>query len=151
MMIVPGALMASSPGNVRIKQLVMRKKNKKAVSLVEVLTAALILIIAVGGISSVFITVRRYILRANQRSVATSLSSGHSRLLPAAVRADTWGTGDLAAGSTGNLPMAGEDWSSIDDRDYRNTSGNATSRWEVTAVAGRDYRQVDIIVGYPAD
>lgn len=114
----------------------MSRKEKKAVSLVEILVAALILGIVVAGIVSVFFTARNYIARANKRSVATSLSHSNLRVLPGAVREDTWGSGDLSLGTT-SLPQE-----NIDLYSY-------SGRRIVRPVEFQDYRQVEIRVSYP--
>lgn len=135
-----------------------KKSNKKAVSLVEILVSAVLLSLVVGGLIAAFLTVRRYIRHAKERSTAAALSYGHSRTLHEDVRADTWDAGGgnpLDLGTT-NLPLIADDWDSVDNVDYdTDADGDGDrSRYEVTGVdmdgdTIDDYRQVQIIVEYP--
>ncbi len=117
----------------------MQSRNtKKSVSLVEILVAAVVLSFLAGGLISMFIGVRRYIRRANERTVATSLAYSQSRALLGAVRADFWDSdGDLEEDET----YQSDDVLWIDNIGYS---------WEYT-VSGtdHDYREVAITVKWP--
>ncbi|MCF7869875.1 MAG: type II secretion system GspH family protein [Candidatus Omnitrophica bacterium] len=117
----------------------MKTKNKrKALSLVEILVSAVILAVTVMGLVSVFVSGRRYINRANKRSVAAALVTSFSRDFYRDVRADTWGSGRLRGG-THNL-----DQFNIDNINY-------DGEYTVSGVSGRDYREVTITFQYPDD
>ncbi|MCF7893299.1 MAG: hypothetical protein K9L77_03950 [Candidatus Omnitrophica bacterium] len=120
-------------------------KTKKAVSLVEILAAALILSFVVGGLISAFLGVRRYIRHAKERATAANLSRSHLRTLLSQVRNDSWNSGGLSAGTSQSLPTGSEDWSDIDNIDYE----GANTQYQVSHIAGQDYRQVNITIEYP--
>lgn len=115
-----------------------KKSKKKAVSLVEILVSAVLLSLVVGGLTSVFLTVRRHIRHAKERSTAAGLSLSHSRTLHEAVRADTWGssTNDLYPGTTSLLDYT------IDNITY-------TPNQYAVSNTSYQYREVEIKYGYP--
>jgi hypothetical protein len=120
-------------------------KTKKAVSLMEILAAALILSFVVGGLISAFLSVRRYIRHAKERATATDLARSHSRALLSEVRADSWDSGGLAHGTSQSLPTGSGDWSDIDNVDYE----DANTQYQVNNQPGQDYRRADITIEYP--
>ncbi|MCF7887963.1 MAG: hypothetical protein K9L76_01645 [Candidatus Omnitrophica bacterium] len=122
------------------------KITKKAVSLLEILISVVLLTLVVGGLTSVFLTVRRYIRHAKERSTATDLAYSYSRTLHQDVRADSWDTGCLSNGTVRSLPLPGDPrWNDIDNINYEDLN----TKYEVSNVAGQDYRQVKITIEYP--
>ncbi|MCF7874155.1 MAG: prepilin-type N-terminal cleavage/methylation domain-containing protein [Candidatus Omnitrophica bacterium] len=119
--------------------------NKKAISLLEVLVAAIVLALVAGGLISTFLTVRKYIRHAKERSTATALSYSHVKTLYEDVRADSWNTGSLSNGLNQSLPVGGQNWSSIDNINYQ----SANTKYKVDNVGGQPYREVTITVEYP--
>lgn len=119
-----------------------KEKGKKSVSLVEIVIATVILTLVVSGLISAFLTVRHYIRRANERTVATSLSYSDSRVLPFVhIDASTWVGGDLdPTSSPVALPPRNIDGITYDGRQYRVTQGPIDPVW--------GYREVDIDVQY---
>lgn len=115
---------------------------KKAVSLAEVMVSIIILALSVTGIITVFYTARNYIARTEKRSAATSLSHSNLRVLPQAVRADTWDTGGLSTGTKSLSP------SEIGIHSY--SGGYQVDSVDHPFITGiEDYRQVEIRITYP--
>jgi type II secretory pathway pseudopilin PulG len=74
---------------------------KKAISLVEIMVASILLAAVLAGLLASFVSVRRYVARANSRLDAANLARGSLNSLSTDVRADTWNTtGNLSAGYT---------------------------------------------------
>ena len=113
---------------------------KKAVTLVEVIAGAMILAITFGGLLATFISVRKYVNRANKRLIATNLAVCKLNDLYRAVREDTWGSGSLSAPLTQNLSSF-----TIDNHVYQDAA--KPNKYIVTAVG--DYRRVTVTVNYP--
>lgn len=84
-----------------------KKKSKKSLSLIEILTAALLLSLVVSGILHVFFTVRRSTQRVSQRLIAANLASSYLRSLLAEVAADNWDNAESPL-HPGNEPLAFE-------------------------------------------
>ena len=113
---------------------------KKGVTLVEVITGAIILAIAFGGLLATFVGVRRYVRRANRRLIAADLVSQTMGDLYRAVREDTWNTGTLQTGATN---IGGY---TIDSQVYQDV-GSPNSY--TVAATGSTYRRVDVTINYP--
>ena len=109
---------------------------RKTITLVEVITGAIILALTFAGLLSAFISVRKYVNRANKRVIAANLIVQQLNDLYRAVRADTWDSGDLGLG--GPIPM--DDYT-IDNYIYQN------NEYTVSATPG-DYRRVSVTVNY---
>ncbi len=112
---------------------------KKAVTLVEVIAGAMILSVTFAGLFAAFISVRKYVNRANKRLIAANLVTQQMNDLYRAVREDTWDSGALQLGST-NLS-----WYIIDGYTYQD-AGLPNERI-VTPVG--DYRRVRVKINYP--
>lgn len=108
----------------------------------EVIVGAVIIAMVFGGLTAVFVNVRRYVLHANRRLVATNLGRESLNSLYRDVRADTWNAGNLRVGV---LPHPVND-AIIDNSNY---IGNV---YTVTAGPGNSqYRQVTVSINYQAD
>lgn len=116
----------------------MKKKN--ALTLVEILTAALILSITFGGLISAFMGSREYAIRADRRLRAVNYAREGLNSLYREVSAATWD-------ATGN-PLG----ASITNATLVNPTGlpNYIVTYDCAAVAGREYRQVNVTANYPA-
>ena len=112
----------------------------KAVTLVEVITGAIILSLTFTGLLTTFVSVRKYVNRANKRIIAANLVVCQLNDLYRAVREDTWGSGDLGAAG----PIAMNDYT-IDNHVYQN---NEYTVHDLTG-DGHDYRRVNVTVNYP--
>ncbi|HTY44946.1 MAG TPA: hypothetical protein VMD52_03030 [Patescibacteria group bacterium] len=73
--------------------------SKRAVSLIEVLVAAILLALVLAGMSSVFITGRRSLLHSRSRSAGGELGRYFLDPLQADVNQATWGSNCLTAGT----------------------------------------------------
>ncbi len=120
--------------------------KRKGLSLVEIIVATVILTLAFGGLFAAFIGIRRYTTNINGRIIAANLARQALEGLYDGVSADTWDTGDLSVGNDKGLPEY-----RIDRKPYG--EGGAPSSWDVTqdTANNRDYRQVNIDIGYKAD
>ena len=118
----------------------MRKKKHSGFSLIEVIVGTIILAVAFGGLFAAFIGTRAYVGRANQRLVAINIARRALEDLFEHVREDNWDTAGnpLQAGRND----VGEPNYAIDGMNY---NGND---YDVLAVAGHDYRQVNMDVDY---
>jgi len=117
---------------------------RKGVTLVEVITGALILAIAFGGLLATFVSVRRYVKRANKRLIAANLVSQTLSDLYRAVREDTWDSGTLQDTGAGSADM---DEYIIDGQLYEDLTSPTPNSYTVTTVG--DYRRVSVTVNYP--
>lgn len=113
---------------------------RRGATLTEVIAGAIILSIAFGGLLATFISVRKYVQRANKRLIVTDLLSQTLNDLYRAVRADTWDSGVLRLGSI-NLSSY-----TIDGLVYQD--GAAPNNYSVTAT-GDDFRRVNVTINYP--
>ncbi len=111
---------------------------RKGVTLTEVIVGAIILAITFAGLLATFVTVRKYVKRANKRLIATDLASQTLNDLYRAVRNDTWDSGALQPGSS-NIGSY-----TIDGQSYQGTPAN---QYSVTTVG--DYRRVSVTINYP--
>jgi len=124
---------------------------KKAFGLTEVLVGAVILAIVFAGLLSSFIGARAYVKRANKRLVAANLIRNVFNSLYKDIRQDRWAWDDAAgalrlldaAGAPNTVALPGY---TIDDLTY-----GPNNTYNVSAVAGRQYRQVTATVRYPVD
>jgi type II secretory pathway pseudopilin PulG len=107
-------------------------------TLTEVIVGAILLAIIFGGLLASFISVRKYINRANKRLVSANLARGVLNGLYREVNADWDTTGGLTIGPHNNALNT-----TIDSYTY---TGNYT-----VSSTGNDYRQVTINIIYPAD
>lgn len=71
--------------------------NKKAVTLLEVLIAVLILAITMANLVNLFVSGKRYILHARSRMTAAELSRSFLASLQMDVRQDSWGSNCVSA------------------------------------------------------
>jgi Tfp pilus assembly protein PilV len=109
---------------------------KKAVSLVEILVAAVLLSAVFAGLLASFVSVRQYINRANSRLAGANLARGTLSSLSAYVKADIWNTtGKLNNGYTENAAVP------VDGSSYN-------VAYSVADVGGHDFRQVVMNVTY---
>ena len=117
---------------------------KKALTLIEVMVATVILAVVFGGLLATFIGVRRYVNRANQRLVVANLINLQFSNLYDEVRADNWDTGNLQDG----LSVPALDYH-IDNHDY---GYEATSNYQVTDESGSgfQFRRVTIRMDHVA-
>ena len=111
--------------------------KKKAVTLVEVLVATVLITLVFAGLMSAFLSIRNYVKRANKRLVAMNLMRHMSNDLYAAVREDTWSTGDLQTGTHNNIVNV-----TVDGLTY-------TGNYTVSSVSGYNYREADLNITYP--
>lgn len=118
----------------------MLVKARKGTTLAEVIAGAIILAIVFGGLLSTFISVRRYINRANKRLIAINLISRELNDLYPSVDASTWDSGDLRIGSR-NL-----DSYNIDDQVYQDSA--SPNNLNVRSTTGQ-YRQATVTINYP--
>ena len=118
--------------------------KKRSFTLTEVIVATVIVALVFGGLISSFMVVRRYVNRAHGRLTAVNLARTTFDNLYRDVRADTWDTGNLSAGNAVNLPNY-----NIDEGGIQVAYSNGG--YLVSAVGGRDYRQVTINIDYPAE
>lgn len=114
--------------------------SKKAFTLLEVLVGSIIIAAVFGGVIASFISIRTYIRRANKRLITVNLLRHVGDSLYGGVDAVNWDAAVLNLGAHANaLPV---NPTAIDGLNYGGS-------YNVTAVAGRDYRQVSIAVTYP--
>ena len=127
---------------------------RKSVTLTEVLVSAVILASVAAGLFATFVSVRRYINRANRRIIAANLARSVLEDLYKNVRADTWNSSanPLYAPSTGSWQQS-DDLSSVFGSPSltidNNLYGGMNSYYQVRQIAGRDYREVQVFVEYP--
>lgn len=124
---------------------------KKALSLVEIIAASIILMIVFAGLLTSFVATRNYVKRANKRLVATNLGRAILNNLTQVVRQDWW-EGEAAVdkplywdSESGAPNIVGLSDYSIDEIDYQD------SNYTVTGFENQDYRQVEAVVNYPED
>ena len=118
----------------------MRKKKHSGFSLIEVIVGTIILAVAFGGLFAAFIGTRAYVGRANQRLVAINIARRALEDLFEHVREDNWDTAGNPLDP--DAPIFNEPNYDIDGFDY---NGN---EYDVLAVGGQDYRQVNMNVEY---
>lgn len=126
----------------------------------EVVVGAVIIAAVFGGLTAVFVSVRRYVLHANQRLVAVNLARQALSNLYVDVRADWWGNvarplggaepagGNTTADTNHTSVDAGVPASiAIDNFNY----GDAAhpNNYTVTTFNDRQYRQVTVTINYP--
>jgi prepilin-type N-terminal cleavage/methylation domain-containing protein len=70
--------------------------SKKGFSLIEIIVAAIIMAMTIGGIFSVFSGGNRFVLRASRRLAAVNVAQAEIENRRIEVRYDTWNTGGLA-------------------------------------------------------
>jgi Tfp pilus assembly protein PilW len=119
----------------------MGKNTKGAFSLMEVVVAAVIVAAVFGGVTAIFVNVRRYVLHANRRLVATNLGRETLNGLYGQVRADTW-SGNSSALSGGHQENI--NYGAIDNNNYAGS-------YQVNNETGRQYRRVIMRVNYPVN
>ena len=117
----------------------MRKnREKKSVSLVEVIVAAVILSMAFGGLFASFIAARSYRTYSNERTIAANLARRGLEDLYDGVSADTWDdlNSTLRPGVTRN--------------DGTHTVGGLgyNSGWTISTVGSHQYRSVAMDIQY---
>ena len=124
------------------------KGNTRAFSLMEVVVGTIIIAAFFGGLTAIFVSVRRYVLHANSRLVATNLGRQQLNNLYGEVRQDTWDTGNLSNGHAGNTNAA-----DIDGRQYNGnfTVNNMTYIGSGGVTVNGQYRQVTVQINYPQD
>lgn len=127
------------------KSPILSKKNCSvhflaSFTLTEVLVGAVILVASYGVLLLSFTSARSYVFRANKRIIAANLARNELNNLYAQVGQDNWDTssGPFYFG-VHNLNAV-----SIDGITYPRS-------YNVTPVAGRDYRQITVTIQYPVD
>ncbi|MDO9573327.1 MAG: hypothetical protein Q7J37_05550 [Candidatus Omnitrophota bacterium] len=75
--------------------------NKRSTSLFEVVVATVIFSLVMAGMASVFVSSKRYVLRARDRITSSEMGKLFLEPLQLAVRADSWDSGFLACGELG--------------------------------------------------
>jgi type II secretory pathway pseudopilin PulG len=110
---------------------------KRSTTLIEVMVASFILAAIFAGILASFVSVRKYVNRANSRLDSANLARGSLSGLSTQVSADTWNTtvGNLSDGFSNSTPA------SIDGSSY-------FVNYTVSNVTGHDFRQVVMNVSY---
>jgi len=73
--------------------------NKRSTSLFEVVVATVIFSLVMAGMASVFVSGKRYILRARDRITSSEVGKLFLEPLQLAVRQDTWNSGNLSIGA----------------------------------------------------
>ncbi|MBU1112506.1 MAG: type II secretion system GspH family protein [Candidatus Omnitrophica bacterium] len=113
---------------------------KRTFTLVEVIVAALILVIVFAGLLASFVVPRNYVKRVNKRLVAANLVRSNLNRLSQKVRQDQWDiAGEALYPGTHNVP----DYT-MDGIDYN------SSYYQVLPPSGdQDYREVKITINYP--
>lgn len=106
---------------------------------------AIIISVVFGGLTAIFVNVRRYVLHANRRLVATNLSRQTLNGLYQDVRADTWNTGNLSVGThaVGNV--------NIDNSNYTANDYTVAPGPDIAPGIPSQYRQVGVRINYEAD
>lgn len=112
---------------------------RKAFTLTEVMVGAVLLSGVFAALLTSFVSVRRYVKRANQRLIASDLATRQLNDLYRAVREDTWDSGYLSTGSI-NLNSY-----TIDNQVYQDPA--QPNRYTVVDVG--DYRRVSVRINYP--
>ena len=110
------------------------KKRKTGVSLVEVVISAVILAVALAALLASFVSVRKFVNRAERRLTGATLARDRFSSLTSAVNAATWNSGNLAGGNVVSDAVVGSDGT------------NYGRSYIVSNVAGSDYRQVNMTV-----
>lgn len=107
--------------------------NKKAVTLLEVLIAVLILAITMANLANLFVSGKRYILHARSRMNAAEISRFFLGSLQMDVRQDLWGSNCVSTdGENTNCDTTPQN---INDIDY-------TPTYTKSPVAGTGLRRV---------
>ncbi len=75
------------------------KINKKALTLVEILVATVILALVVTGLANVFVSGKRYIKQSRLRMAGGEIGKKFLDPLQSYVRQDTWSTNPLGSGA----------------------------------------------------
>ena len=115
--------------------------RRKSFSLLELLVAAIILVITLAGLLSTFVAARRAVVRSSRRVATFNIARRTLENLYQAVDASTWDSGALSVGNdvgSGSLSLPPE---------------NIVYSWSYDVVdltaGGHDYRQVDLTITYP--
>jgi type II secretory pathway pseudopilin PulG len=112
---------------------------KKAITLVEIMVASILLAAVLAGLLASFVSVRKYVSRANTRLDAANLAGGSLAALSVDVRADQWNctttTYNLSDGNSNQITVP------LDNSNY-------VSNYTVSGVTGHDFRQVVMNVSY---
>jgi prepilin-type N-terminal cleavage/methylation domain-containing protein len=135
-------------------------RSRRGFTLMEIVVSLIILATVLGGLMATFVGVKRYVARASRRLTAINLGRQALNALYIQPRADTWNTGVLrvgtysfAAGGVTQVPNS----ITIDSFTYGSPAAAADGVWPdpnsyaVSAVAGREYRQVTASVWYPTE
>jgi type II secretory pathway pseudopilin PulG len=132
----------------------MQTKKKSGV-LIEALVGALVLTVVSGTLLLSFISARRYVNNANKLLVAANLGRSVLNSLYKDVRQDTWD--DSQPESVDGTPMGALyapadsiQIHSVPDYDIENTEYKGNG-YTVRSIPGKDYREVEITVGYPLE
>lgn len=110
-------------------------RNKKSLTLTEILVSAFIIATTFAAIIAVFVNIRGLTRSLEKNYNATLLATSNLNNLWLSVREDTWDSGNLSVG-TYNLGSV--------------TVGGVTYNlsYTVNSVSGKDYRQVDFKVSW---
>ncbi len=117
---------------------------KKSVTLTEVIIGSLILAVTFSGLLATFMSVRKYVKRANKRLIATDLVTQALNGLYRHVRYDRWDLDDLSDTGAGSADIPAY---TIDNQLYEDLASPTQNSYTVTTVG--DYRQVTLTINYP--
>jgi len=115
--------------------------RKKSVTLMEVIVGAVILALTFGSLLAAFVATRRYVARAGSRLTSANLAKGVINDLHDEVKADTWGVGGTKFDPNISHPETDVE---IEDIIYQ-------CDYDVSAVEGQDYREVEVTISYTVD
>lgn len=105
-------------------------KGERGFTLVEIIVALMVILVAATGVLASFIAAKRYTVRANHRIIAMNLARQKLEMLRAQMRQDTWDSGNLSIGNY-NESLSSE-----------SRLTNATRGYQVQAVSDKEYRRV---------
>ncbi len=116
-----------------LQTLIAHSRTRRFVTgftLVEVIVALMVILVAATGVLASFIAAKRYTVRANHRIIAMNLARQKLEILRAHMRQDTWDSGNLSVGS----------YSESLSSESRLING--TRGYQVQAVSDKEYRRV---------
>ncbi|MFA5008449.1 MAG: prepilin-type N-terminal cleavage/methylation domain-containing protein [Candidatus Omnitrophota bacterium] len=130
-----------------------KKRFLSGFTLMEVVVSLIILAAVFGGLTATFVGVKRYVSRASRRLVAVNLGKQVLNSLYRHVRADTWDTGALTLGTHTSTAADTQvpDSITLENFTYGVAGGANSNNYVVTAVAGRQYREVTVNIRYPVN
>lgn len=109
--------------------------DRKALTLIEILVAALILAIVMAGLVNVYIASRRYVIHARLRMTGGELGRSFLEPLRMEVRQDSWGSNCLS--NSAGCPSS----ETIDNIGYNST-------YNINDVAGTNLRRVTVSIAW---